>query len=223
MGARSRRRILFALLVGCLLAGVLTAPALAAKKPGPAPASRTVCVDAGHGGTDPGAVYGDLKEKDLTLDIAGRLRTLLENSGFTVVMTRTGDSTLGNTERATICNGNGADTVLSIHLNASSDPTIDYFQAFYGKQTKDKAFTQTIQNAYKLASPADPNTDLPKAAITQFASGLLLKTTAPATLAETVFLSNPDEQSLLADSTGTRQQDIAKNLYAGLAAWYASR
>lgn len=223
MGSRSPRQSFLALLLGCLLAVALAAPAAAAKKPGPTPVSRTVCLDAGHGGTDPGAVQGGLLEKDLALVIAGRLRTLLENNGFNVVMTRTGDVTLGNTDRATICNNAGADSVLSIHLNASSDPTIDYFQAFYGKQNKDKAFTQTIHDAYHLASPTDSNTSLPKANPTQFASGLLLKTTAPAALAETVFLSNPDEQRLLSDGSGTRQQDIAENLYSGLAAWYASR
>jgi N-acetylmuramoyl-L-alanine amidase len=56
---------------------------------------------------------------------------------------------------------------------------------------------------------------------TQFASGLLLKTNAPACLAETVFLSNPYEQAALADTSSSgRRQQIAQNLFNGLLAWY---
>jgi N-acetylmuramoyl-L-alanine amidase len=180
-----------------------------------------VCIDAGHGGTDPGAIYYGLQEKDLTLQIANLLSTRLTAEGkYKVVMTRTGDQSLGNTERANICNAGGANTVLSIHLNAASDPNIDYFKAFYGKQNKDKAFTDTIWQNYNLLTP-DRTAPLTKSPTTQFASGLLLKATAPSALAETVFLSNPDEAELLRVYEGTRQQEIALQLYNGLVAWYS--
>jgi N-acetylmuramoyl-L-alanine amidase len=189
----------------------------------PAPIPRTVCLDPGHGGTDRGATYAGLPEKHLTLDIAQRLRSLLVDSGFAVVMTRTDDVTLSNTERATICNDGGADTVLSIHLNASTDSSVDYFKAFYGKRHKDQDFTQTIWSSYNLSSPTDSNAAVPKSPVARFASGVLLKTIAPATLAETVFLSHPDEQALLGDGTSIRQQEIAQELYDGLMAWYQWR
>jgi N-acetylmuramoyl-L-alanine amidase len=207
-----------------LLAAVLAlswALPVAAAPPGPAAVPLRVCLDAGHGGSDTGAVNGTLREKDLTLDIANRLSGLLLNAGlgFSVVMTRTGDVTLGNTERATICNDGRADTVLSIHLNASSDPGIDYFRAFYGKQIKDAAFARTISDTYALTTPNGVEL-LPKLAPTNFASGLLLKSDAPACLAETVFLTNPAEAAALGDGTGTRQQQIAQQLFNGLRAWY---
>jgi N-acetylmuramoyl-L-alanine amidase len=207
-----------ALLAGLLLALAAVAPAFAGG-PGPAALTRTICVDAGHGGTDTGAAYGGLLEKSLTLDIANRLKNLLTNAGYGVVMTRTGDQSLSNTDRANICNLGKVDTVLSIHLNAASDPTVDYFKAFYGKRNKDSAFTQTIWNKYNLTIP-NGSAPLPKSSITQFASGLLLKTTAPACLAETVFLSSTAEQQALSDGTGARQQAIAQNLFNGLVAWY---
>ncbi len=190
-----------------------------AGRPAPPPTPHTVCVDAGHGGTDSGAVYGSMQEKDLTLDIAKRLQGLLTGAGYNVVMTRTGDETLGNTDRANICNAGKVDTVLSIHLNAVSDPSVDYFRSYYGKLNKDSAFAQTIWNNYNLLTP-DGSAPLQKISPTQFASGLLLKTTAPAALAETVFLSNPAEQTALSDGTGKRQQAIAQNLFNGLVAWY---
>jgi N-acetylmuramoyl-L-alanine amidase len=212
-------RILAFLMMALVLATLPLGGTAAAAHGGGTTSARTVCVDAGHGGTDAGATYFNLKEKDLTLDIAGRLQVLLLNSGYKVVMTRTGDQTLGNTDRANICNAGGADTVLSIHLNAASDPSVDYFKAFYGKQIKDRTFTQTIWDNYNLTRP-DGTGPVPKSAIAQFASGLLLKTNAPASLAETVFLSNPAEAQALADGTGTRQQAIAQQLYNGLVAWY---
>ena len=62
-----------------------------------------VVLDPGHGGTDPGAVnttYG-LKEKEQTLDVANKLKTLLQNDGCTVYMTRITDKTLSNNDRYT--------------------------------------------------------------------------------------------------------------------------
>ena len=140
----------------------------------------------------------------------------------TEIMTRTDVNTyLSNTDRANICNAAGADTVISIHLNAASDPTVDYFRDYYGKRHKDGSFTQVIWDNYLLSNVNDPSQPtIDKTSPTQFASGLLLKTNAPATLAETVFLTNPAEQSLLGDGTGHRQQQIANQLYNGLVEWY---
>ncbi len=192
------------------------------------PGSQVVCVDAGHGGSDPGAVYGGLQEKDLTLQIAGLLGTELASQGYRVIMTRTDDTSLTNTQRAEICNGsnfNGtnpdgltANIDIAIHLNAASDPTIDYFQAFWGKKNKDLAFSQAITDHYVLPSGSGTGY-LTDNAVGQFASGELLKTNCPATLAETVFLSNTEEQHLLGDGTGARQQQIADALDAGIVAW----
>ena len=214
-----------ALIALAFMLAASTSPAFAGR-PGPKPTARKVCIDAGHGGRDPGAIHGGLREADLTLDIAGKLRTLLENAGagFSVVMTRepqndlAPDQELGNTDRANICNAAQADTVLSIHLNAG-DPSVDYFKAFYGKQIKDAEFTRAISDNYALAKPYSSEL-LDKSPSTQFASGLLLKTNAPACLAETVFLSNVGEQTALKDTMIDREQDIARNLFNGLWAWY---
>jgi N-acetylmuramoyl-L-alanine amidase len=224
----SRIRHLTLVLIAIVL-GLAAASPAAAGQPGPLPPTRIVCVDAGHGVGESGATAGRFEERELTLDIAERLQTLLLANGYGVVMTRTRQTTvaLSNTDRANICNTKTAagapDTVLSIHLNASTNPSIDYFKAFFGKQIKDAAFTQLISNNYALTSvvPNDPDGMLDKNPPTQFASGLLLKTNAPACLAETVFLSNPYEQPALADtSSAGRRQQIAQQLFNGLVAWY---
>ena len=82
-------------------------------------AVRTLAIDAGHGGTDSGALlprYGML-EKDLAWDIANRLRQLAERHEFEVVMTRPSDETVPLRKRTEISNSSNADLFVSIHVN----------------------------------------------------------------------------------------------------------
>jgi N-acetylmuramoyl-L-alanine amidase len=79
-----------------------------------------VVIDAGHGGHDPGASAYGLQESDLVLDVALRLKKLLEaQPGFEVVMTRDTDVFIPLEERTAIANRESADLFLSIHANAS--------------------------------------------------------------------------------------------------------
>jgi N-acetylmuramoyl-L-alanine amidase len=175
-----------------------------------------VCLDPGHGGTDSGAVAGTLLEKELNLDIAERVRALLDPNLYNVTLTRNDNETsLGNSARAQICNAAAAQLVLSIHLNASTDPTVDYAWFFYGKPQKDKAFAATMDANYKI-SDASGTTTLRHKAITNFANGTLLKSNAPAALAEGLFMTNTQERELLGSADGARRQDIATNLVAGI-------
>lgn len=184
-----------------------------AAKPTPTPtpsAVHTVCVDAGHGGSDTGAVYKDITEAQENLDIAQRLEALLTTAGYTVVMTRSDmATTLSNSQRAAICNTAHADVLVSVHLNASTDHTIDYTIGLYGKQTKDKIWARKVNTAMSALGITNNG-------ITNYADGMLLKATMPATLAETVFLSSDTEYSLLTDGTGNRQQEIAQALFNGI-------
>lgn len=58
-------------------------------------AGRVIVIDPGHGGEDPGAVVNGFKEKDVNIQIALKLKALLESAGATTVYTRVDDSTLG--------------------------------------------------------------------------------------------------------------------------------
>lgn len=78
-----------------------------------------IFIDAGHGGTDPGAIGNGLKEKELTLKIAKKIQTLLGNyEKVSVKMSRTGDASLTLKQRTDAANAWGADFFLSIHINA---------------------------------------------------------------------------------------------------------
>ena len=125
-----------------------------------------------------------------------------------------------------ICNAFGAQVVLSIHLNASSDANVDYIWMFYGKPSKDKAFAATMDQTYAIRRPDGSGLLLPHKAITNFANGTLLKSKAPAALAECLFMSNALENSQLAAADPTdpsappsRRQQIANELVKGIRVW----
>ncbi|HYC59959.1 MAG TPA: N-acetylmuramoyl-L-alanine amidase [Thermoanaerobaculia bacterium] len=81
-------------------------------------AVRRVVLDAGHGGSDPGATTAEVMEKEITLDIGRRLRMLLEANGFDVVVTRDADRTIALRDRALLANESKSDIFVSIHVNA---------------------------------------------------------------------------------------------------------
>jgi N-acetylmuramoyl-L-alanine amidase len=92
----------------------------AAAPAAPTKAGPVIVLDPGHGGVEPGAIGPTgLQEKDLTLDLARRLKTLLERQGATVVLTRDDDRVLPLDDRTAIANHNRAMLFISIHLNAS--------------------------------------------------------------------------------------------------------
>jgi N-acetylmuramoyl-L-alanine amidase len=85
---------------------------------------RLVVIDPGHGGNDYGARAFDMRESDLTLDLAQRVRTLLASRmpDVRVILTREEDVFLSLEQRAAIANSASADLFLSIHLNAADEP-----------------------------------------------------------------------------------------------------
>lgn len=86
---------------------------------------KVVVIDAGHGGSDPGAVDNGLREKDITLDIALRTKQLLEEKGFTVIMTRETDVYPSLKQRTDLANNAKADIFVSIHVNAGGGTGIE--------------------------------------------------------------------------------------------------
>ena len=99
---------------------------------------RKIAIDPGHGGEDGGAVTAlGLLEKDITLDIARRLRRLLEQSAFEVLMTRQRDETVSLAQRAVQANAGGADLFISIHVNSFKTPEVRGPETYYLGPTDD--------------------------------------------------------------------------------------
>jgi N-acetylmuramoyl-L-alanine amidase len=112
---------------------------------------RTVYVDPGHGGPDPGAVGNGLKEEDLTLAVGLELKDLLRADGFHVVLSRVADTSVAKLADSQVVNGAitnsgahidtiariacgntaGADAMVAIHFNAFDDPSASGAETFY--------------------------------------------------------------------------------------------
>ena len=104
---------------------------------------RRVVLDAGHGGTDPGATASSLLEKEITLDIGKRLRQRLEKDGFEVIVTRDADRTIALKERARLANDSRSDIFVSIHVNALLKHTdARGIETYYLGATSDPKLTQ---------------------------------------------------------------------------------
>lgn len=102
-----------------------------------------VVLDPGHGGPSPGArIASEVAEKDLTLDIALRLRELLAEAGFEVAMTREDDRDVSLEERAAFANRADADLFVSIHVNWIENRDVRGVETYYLGTTDDPWVTR---------------------------------------------------------------------------------
>jgi len=92
---------------------------------------RTIMIDAGHGGKDPGAVASGLQEKKINLRMAKILGGMLKEKGFEVHYTRSGDTFIPLEERTAMANGKNADLFISIHCNAHKDKNVRGLEVYY--------------------------------------------------------------------------------------------
>jgi len=88
---------------------------------------KRVCLDPGHGGSQPGACFKDMEEKNVTLEVARYVAEGLKIVApeIRVVLTRNYDRTASLQERCNISNNDGADCFVSIHANADADPDLE--------------------------------------------------------------------------------------------------
>lgn len=107
----------------------------------------TICIDAGHGGSDMGAISpNEIAEKDITLKVAKKLRRIiLSRLGLRVVMTRDADSEMSLNSRVAIANNQKAQMFVSIHVNSS------YRKAARGSETYFVSLKATDQDALALS------------------------------------------------------------------------
>jgi N-acetylmuramoyl-L-alanine amidase len=138
--------------------GKVAAAAAAPARPLP-----VIVLDPGHGGVEPGAIGpSGLMEKDLTLDLARRLKTLLERQGATVVLTRDDDRVLPLDDRTAIANHNRAMLFISIHLNASKRKAAVGAETYFLSTAATDAEARTLagleNKAYEPPDAAAPST-----------------------------------------------------------------
>ena len=183
--------------------------------------SKTIVIDAGHGGPDPGKVSesGTL-EKDINLKIALYLKEILESQNINVIMTRTEDKDLATEtnkrklsdikERVKLMENSNADMVISIHQNSYPDAEVYGAQCFYPTESEEgKKLAAIIQNQIitstnqtKIREIKDNNDYY-----------LLKHSSTPIVFIECGFLSNPAEEQLLL--TDEYQRKMAWSIYLG--------
>ncbi|MCG0275977.1 MAG: N-acetylmuramoyl-L-alanine amidase family protein [Thermosediminibacteraceae bacterium] len=177
---------------------------------------KIIVVDPGHGGTDPGAIYSGIKEKDLNLDIALRLRRLLEEKGARVVMTRESDIYVDLYTRAGIANEVGADLFVSIHNNSSTNPSTSGTMTLYYPTPEKEAFAKILQKAVV------ETVGLPNLGIVQRPNLVVTRETKmPSALVECAFMSNGKDLALL--QTESFRQKVAEGILKGILNYFSGR
>lgn len=96
---------------------------------------RTIVVDAGHGGKDPGTSHYGLKEKHLALDIARRLQQELEAVGLKVVMTRSRDRFISLKKRPAVAKAHNAGLFVSVHVNGNRSSKVSGAEVYYPRES----------------------------------------------------------------------------------------
>lgn len=157
-----------------------------------------IVLDPGHGGTDPGAsgmLNGEkIDESDLNLSISQKVKSILENSGYTVVMTRGDDTYKTLVERPTLANDYNAALFVSIHINSADAKSANGTEVYYAASNNSDRYGISSSGLAKnilnrmLAYMGSVNRGVKTAehAVTK-------RTKMPSCLVEVGFISNVDE------------------------------
>jgi N-acetylmuramoyl-L-alanine amidase len=194
-------------------------------KPGVNTNPKLIVIDPGHGGADPGTQHNGLVEKQLTLDIAQRLRAILVAQGWTVRMTRETDVDPISAEilakmradgkpkaddraylqtRCDVANNAGARMFISIHINSAPSESARGTTVYWYKP-QDAALAQAIERSViPLAGTQDDGTRHENFYVVRHS-------TMPAVLIETAFATNPGDVALL------RQPSFLQSVAQGIA------
>lgn len=156
-------------------------------------------LDPGHGGHDSGASGHGLKEKDLVLDIAHRINDGLDQyEDIEVVMSRSTDVFIPLTDRTSQANNLNADAFLSIHINAHNDPLVRGFETFIYPETQSSTIAYQNVMHEEIFKQMGPNI-LDRGKKKQNFH-VLRASKMKSLLTESLFISNPSDARLLADS-----------------------
>ena len=151
-----------------------------------------IALDAGHGGSDPGAVYKGRQEKDDTLDLTLAVGDILNKNGIDVYYTRTTDEYVTPFKKATDANNSGADLFVSIHRNSSENPNqYSGVETLVYSDTGLKAeVARNINNQLEDAGFKNLGVDERKNLV------VLKRTKMPAVLVEVGFINNDKDNYL---------------------------
>ena len=202
----------------CLLFGIFSFSFVHARENNLPLLGKVIYIDPGHGGLDPGAIYKNIEEAPINLEISEKLEEVLTGYGAIVYMTRYGDYDLSLpsasnhkrsdlNQRIKLINESNCDLFLSIHLNADSSESWYGAQVFYDDiNNENKILAEFLQKEFSSSLKSNRK-------VKQISDLYLYrKVERPGVLVEVGFLSNSNERYLLRqDSYQTKIVDSIAN------------
>ncbi len=169
---------------------------------------RTIVIDAGHGGFDRGGVPGQrISEKDKALDVAQRLKRILQAQGYRVIMTRDSDVFIPLGTRTAIANNYRGASFVSIHFNCASRAGANGIETYYYRSDSANLAASIHRNVVSI-SPSENR------GIRRRGFFVLRRTAIPSVLVECGFLTNPTEGRLALSPE--YRQSLAEQIARGI-------
>ncbi len=168
----------------------------------------TVVIDAGHGGYDRGGIPGQrVSEKDMTLDVARRLKSVLAASGYRVVMTRDSDVFVPLGMRCAIANSCRNAIFVSVHFNSATRSGASGIETYFYSRNS-LSLASAIHHYVAGGAPSDNR------GVRRRGYYVLRRTNMPAVLVECGFLTNPSEAAYAQNAS--YRQKLAEAIAAGV-------
>ncbi|MEK4025544.1 N-acetylmuramoyl-L-alanine amidase family protein [Sporosarcina sp. FSL W7-1283] len=168
-----------------------------------------IVIDAGHGGSDGGAGGKYTNEKDNVLKVALRLKTLLEQAGHTVKLTRSTDVYLTLSQRAKLANQWRADFFISLHNNSAKNKQASGFETFiYNGQVSSK----TIQFQKSVHKAILNELKIRDRGMKRANFAVLRETNMASCLIEYAFISNDEDENLLMNKVEQMARSTAQGI-----------
>lgn len=174
-----------------------------------------VAIDPGHGGADNGAYYGGIAEKTINLDIAKKVKNILEKYDITVYMTRTTDITTSLESRTALANNVRADLFISIHSNAVARSDIQGTEILYKENwLKKDGVTNKVLAGTLSTTVSQYASTYRRGIINRTNLYVLNRTNMPAALVEVGYMTNSADLAKLKNSTF--RQNAAEGIAQGI-------
>ena len=192
---------------------------------------RSIFLDPGHGGSDPGAISGGVREKDLALSVYNKVSSKLASLGYTVLTSRNVDKDVDLVDRAEQANNANADMLLSIHFNAGGRGIARGIETYYYQSQEDRVpkinkenhnNAERLERSRKLANKVQQNllyqTGANDRGVKRASFTVLRETSIPSILVELGFIDNPEERNKV--KTNEYQERLANGIVDGIVAYY---
>lgn len=165
-------------------------------------ATRTIVIDAGHGGHDPGAQVEELMEKEIVQAIAHKMKEMHSGQAYELILLREEDAFMNLKDRVEKINKLQPDLLLSLHVNSSDNPANNGIELFVPREgafyESSKAAATGLQDVLKKGL-------LEVSSVEEAGFFILKNCEAPSVLLDLGFLSNPSDRIYLSSEAGQEQ------------------